>query len=105
MSLVGPTARLAEEAGFQQDWTSTWIFARRPGLTGPGAIFGNGDTEGRRRADLYDGYYSRFGGARLDLDSLLYAFSQLIRAGEAAADTNEPEMEPAGLSAASRQEG
>jgi lipopolysaccharide/colanic/teichoic acid biosynthesis glycosyltransferase len=105
MSLVGPSARLARESAYQEDWASAWIFARRPGLTGPGAIFGNGNVAGRRRADLYDGYYSRFGGIRLDLDSLLHAFLSLTRAEEISPAEEEPVMEPAGLSTASRQEG
>ena len=78
MNLVGPSARLATETSFRQDWTSAWVFARRPGLTGPGGVLA-GPRFDRSRAELYDGFYARYGGARLDLETLFRAVGSLLR--------------------------
>jgi FlaA1/EpsC-like NDP-sugar epimerase len=78
MSLVGPSARLATETSFRRDWTSAWVFARRPGLAGPGGVLA-GPAYDRSRAELYDGFCARYGGARLDLETLLRAAGSLIR--------------------------
>ncbi len=91
MSLVGPSARLATETSFRQDWTSAWIFARRPGLTGPGGVLA-GPRFDRSRADLYDGFYARYGGARLDLETLLRAAGGLLR-GENRVSGNEDDQQ------------
>jgi FlaA1/EpsC-like NDP-sugar epimerase/lipopolysaccharide/colanic/teichoic acid biosynthesis glycosyltransferase len=81
MSLVGPSARLVSEASFRQDWTSAWIYTRRPGLTGPGVILAGTGLD-RSRADLYDGFYARYGGVHLDIETLLRAAGSLLRGEE-----------------------
>jgi FlaA1/EpsC-like NDP-sugar epimerase len=91
MSLVGPSARLATETSFRHDWTSAWIFARRPGLTGPGEVLA-GPGFDRSRAELYDGFYARYGGMRLDLETFLRAAGSLLR-GEDHPSPNEYDEE------------
>jgi FlaA1/EpsC-like NDP-sugar epimerase/lipopolysaccharide/colanic/teichoic acid biosynthesis glycosyltransferase len=82
MSLVGPAARLVEDASFSQDWTTAYIYSRRPGLVGPGTLFGN-DREGSRRLEtLYDGYYSKFGGIGLDFETLVRSVPRILRGDE-----------------------
>jgi FlaA1/EpsC-like NDP-sugar epimerase/lipopolysaccharide/colanic/teichoic acid biosynthesis glycosyltransferase len=78
MGLVGPSARLATESSFRQDWTSAWVFARRPGVTGSGVVLAGPGSE-RSRADLYDGFHARYGGARLDLETLFRATGNVLR--------------------------
>lgn len=78
MNLVGPSARLATETSFRQDWTSAWVFARRPVPTGPGGVLA-GPRFDRSRAELYDRFYARYGGARLDIETLLRAVGSLLR--------------------------
>lgn len=88
MSLVGPSARLATETSFRQDWTSAWVFARRPGLTGPGGVLA-GPGFDRSRAELYDGFYARYGGARLDLETILRAAGSLFRGDDRLAENKD----------------
>lgn len=78
MGLVGPSARLATESSFRQDWTSAWVFARRPGLTGSGVVLAGSGSD-RARADLYDGFHARYGGARLDIETLFRAAGSVLR--------------------------
>jgi len=77
MSLVGPSARLAEEESFSQDWTTAYIHSRRPGLIGPGSLFAGAEED--RLTNLYDGYYSRFGGLGLDVETLIRSVPRILR--------------------------
>lgn len=83
MSLVGPAARLVDQESFSEDWTTAFIFARRPGLIGPGAIYGGDpDESGQKLAQLYDGYYSKHGGVGLDFETLLRSVPRILRGEE-----------------------
>jgi FlaA1/EpsC-like NDP-sugar epimerase/lipopolysaccharide/colanic/teichoic acid biosynthesis glycosyltransferase len=105
MSLVGPSARLATETSFRQDWTSAWVFARRPGLTGPGEVL-SGSGYDRSRAELYDGFCARYGGARLDVETLLRAVGGLLRGGaDLPPDADDEEMIEGGRGMASAGKG
>lgn len=98
MSLVGPSARLVEAETFTQEWTSAWVYSRRPGLIGPGAVFAEAETaEDPRLAEVYDRYYSRFGGLRLELETLVRFVPNMLR-GEPPAPVDEEEV---GVGAAS----
>jgi FlaA1/EpsC-like NDP-sugar epimerase/lipopolysaccharide/colanic/teichoic acid biosynthesis glycosyltransferase len=104
MSLVGPTSRLVDEVSFTQSRAAALVFARRPGLTGPGAIFASfvGDDDARRA--LYDGFYARHGGARLDVDSLLRACARLFRGEDPLPPAEESSSGEHGVEAARGQE-
>ena len=82
MSLVGPSSRLVDQPSFTESWATAYIHSRRPGLIGPGAIFAGSDESGTRLAELYDGYYSKFGGIALDLETLLRSVPRLLRGTE-----------------------
>lgn len=78
MSLVGPTARLADRTSYSEDWTMAYIHSRRPGLVGPGRVFARKSAD-RDLAELYDGYYGKFGGLGLDLETLVRSIPRLLR--------------------------
>ncbi len=83
MSLVGPSARLAEEASYTEDWTMAYIHSCRPGLVGLGQVFANGSQdEDRDLAELYDGYYGKFGGLGMDMETIRKTIPQLLRGEE-----------------------
>ncbi|MCC7141194.1 MAG: polysaccharide biosynthesis protein [Candidatus Eisenbacteria bacterium] len=82
MSLVGPSARLMHEQSFSQDWAAMRVYSRRPGLIGPGAVFTNGNGTDPRLPELYDRYYSRFGGLRLEIETLLRSVPKILRGEE-----------------------
>ena len=82
MSLVGPSARLVDEKSFSEDWTTAFIFARRPGLIGPGSIYAGEDGAGEKLTQLYDGYYSKHGGVGLDFETLLRSVPRILRGEE-----------------------
>jgi len=105
MGLVGPAARLVGEESYRQDWTSAWIFARRPGLTGPGLLFAGSGPPDRRRAELYDGYYARYGGPRLDLETLLHSALRLLKGEEPLPDAMEGTEQPGEPRVASPEKG
>ncbi len=91
MSLVGPSARLMDETSFTQDWAAMRVYSRRPGLIGPGAVFTTGEGTDPRLPELYDRYYSRFGGLRLEIETLLRSVPKILRGEEALPDsTDEP---------------
>ncbi|MCB9462750.1 MAG: SDR family NAD(P)-dependent oxidoreductase [Candidatus Eisenbacteria bacterium] len=78
MSLVGPSARLVDKASYTEDWTMAYIHSRRPGLIGPGKVFAR-KSEDRDLAELYDGYYGKFGGLGLDMETLMRSIPRLFR--------------------------
>lgn len=96
MSLVGPSAHLAGQGSYRQDWTSTWLYARRPGLIGPGALFFGDDPAARSEAELYDGYYARYGGTRLEADMLLRACGRWVRGEDPMSESAEETLERVG---------
>ncbi|MFN8546829.1 MAG: polysaccharide biosynthesis protein [Candidatus Eisenbacteria bacterium] len=96
MSLVGPSARLLNEASFDQDRVAMCVYSRRPGLIGPGVIFGTGDGTDPRLPEIYDRYYSRFGGLRLEFETLIRSVPKILRGEEALPDSND---EPPNLAA------
>ena len=104
MGLVGPSARLIGEASYRQDWASAWVFARRPGLVGPGDLLAV-DGADRSRHELYDGYYARYGGARLDLETLWLSLFRLFRGADPLPDLLDQAAEPAEGMPASGQKG
>ena len=81
MSLVGPTARLADRASYTEDWTRAYIHSRRPGLVGPGKVFARKSSD-PDLAELYDGYYGKFGGLGLDLETLVRSIPRIFRGEE-----------------------
>ena len=58
------------------------VYSRRPGLIGPGAVFTNGNGTDPRLPELYDRYYSRFGGLRLEIETLLRSVPKILRGEE-----------------------
>ncbi len=82
MSLVGPGVRLPGEIAPLDEWTAEWLFARRPGLTGPARCFLDPAELSGRRATLYDCYYARYGGWRMDVEVLWRSLGRLVRGEE-----------------------
>jgi lipopolysaccharide/colanic/teichoic acid biosynthesis glycosyltransferase len=103
MSLVGPSARLLSEPAFRQSWTSAWIYARRPGIASPGALLAGVPDGGR--AELYDGYYARYGGVRLDLETLLHSTLRWLRGEDPLPASMDELAQPAEEVEASGQKG
>ena len=60
---------------------------------GPAAVLVPPGPERRRRMALYDGYYARFGGARLEVDTLLHAVGKLLRGEEPAPPPESGELQ------------